>query len=274
MKRTVYIAGKNDIACNALSYLVSCLKYPINHLKVVPVKGDTGKHTWQRSLILTAQELEVQCISLEDCYQDESALFLSLEFDRIVRVEKFMSKTLYNIHFSKLPAYRGVGMAIWPLLNGETESGVTLHRIDAGIDTGDILAQRIFEIPLDWTSRDLYQAFLDESFVLFKDTIEDLIADRIEARIQDAVGASYFSKKALDYSNITIDFNRTSYQVHNQIRAYIFPEYQLPVVGGRKVKRSSITNVRSVLPPGTIKEVDINKAYISTVDYDVKVSFL
>lgn len=273
MKRNIIIAGKNDIACNALLYLVDELQYPLDRVKVVPTKGDVGKHTWQRSLRLTAEESHVECISLDECYKDESALFLSLEFDTIVHVDRFASKSLFNIHFSKLPSYRGVGMAVWPLLNGEKESGVTLHRIDKGIDTGDLVAQRAFAIPLDWTSRDLYQAFLDESYNLFKDWIERLIEGRIETRAQSIVDATYYSRKTLDYSNLVIDFNRTAYQVHNQIRAYIFPEYQLPILLGKKVKKSMITQRRSVEKPGHVEVVDSFSAFVSTVDYDVQVFF-
>ena len=273
MKRNIFIAGKNDIACNALSYLLMEMQYPIDNIKAIPTVGDKGRHAWQRSFRLTAEELHVDCISLSECYEDKSALFLSLEFDKIVHVDRFASNSLFNIHFSNLPAYRGVGMAVWPLLNGEKESGVTLHRIDNGIDTGDWVAQRVFSIPLDWTSRDLYQAFLDESYILFKDWIERLIDGRIEAKAQSAVGATYYPKRALDYSNLLIDFNRTAYQVHNQIRAYIFPEYQLPVLDGRKVRKSQITRRRSVERPGTVETIDSLSAFVSTVDYDVQVFF-
>ncbi len=47
-----------------------------------------------------------------------------------------------NIHSSLLPKYRGVHPVSWALINGESETGVTLHRIDDGIDTGEILVQR------------------------------------------------------------------------------------------------------------------------------------
>lgn len=51
-----------------------------------------------------------------------------------------------NIHSSLLPAYRGVHPVSWVLINGERETGVTLHRIDPGVDTGGILAARAVSI--------------------------------------------------------------------------------------------------------------------------------
>lgn len=273
MARNIYIAGKNDIACDSLQYLVSTLKYPREHLRVIPTKSDNGRHSWQRSLRFVAIQNGIPCVDLEDAYNDKDALIISLEFDKIVRVDRFKTKSLYNIHFSKLPAYRGVGMAVWPILNGEKETGVTLHKIDAGIDTGEIIAQRIFAVPLEWTARDLYQQFLNEALVLFKDNIEALIADKVSSVAQSREGASYYPRSALDYSNITLDFNRTAYQVHNQIRAFSFWEYQLPLIGGRPVLRSMITERRSSKKPGTIDNVGRYKAIVSTVDYDVVIEF-
>jgi len=54
-----------------------------------------------------------------------------------------------NIHQSLLPAYRGVHPTAWALVRGESETGVSIHRIDAGIDTGEILAQTVVAIADD-----------------------------------------------------------------------------------------------------------------------------
>ncbi len=51
-----------------------------------------------------------------------------------------------NLHSSLLPAYRGVHPVSWALIAGETETGVTIHRIDSGVDTGNILAQKAIGI--------------------------------------------------------------------------------------------------------------------------------
>jgi methionyl-tRNA formyltransferase len=162
-------------------------------------------------------------------------------------------------------------MAVWPLINGEKESGVTLHEIDDGIDTGKIISQIKFEVPLRWTARDLYQAFLDNGYVLFKENIGKLISGSYNAIAQDIVGASYYPRSALDYSNIVIDFNRTAWQVHNNIRAFIFPEYQLPAVFGKKIIRSEIQTVRSLKKPGEVVSEDSLGVCVATVDYDVRI---
>jgi methionyl-tRNA formyltransferase len=273
MNRIIYIAGKNDIACNALDFLVNEFGYPKKNIKVICVSSDNGESTWQKSLRRTAEKNCVEIVPIHAAYDDSTALFISLEYDQIIRTSKFKTKSLYNIHFSKLPSYRGIGMAVWPLINGEKESGVTLHEIDDGIDTGRIIHQKTFQVPLTWTSRDLYQAFLDNGSILFKECISGLITGSYNAISQDIIDASYFSRLELDYSNIEINFNKTAYQVHNQIRAFIFPEYQLPVVCGRKVIKSEILNIRSTKKPGLLVRKDTSSACISTVDYDVRIVF-
>lgn len=60
----------------------------------------------------------------------------------------------FNLHFSKLPEYRGIHPVSWAIINGEKSTGVTVHKIDYGIDTGDIILQRDVEITDDddiWT---------------------------------------------------------------------------------------------------------------------------
>ena len=271
--RIIVIAGKNSIACNAVRYLIEGLSYPRNLVKVVACKGDEGKHTWQPSLVFTAKTLGIDLVSLDCACEIQDALFVSLEFDRIVQPERFSTKSLYNIHFSALPAYRGVGMAVWPIVNGETEAGVTLHEIDWGIDSGNIVSQRRFAIGEDWTARDLYFAFLDEAFALFRDNIESLVDNVACSRPQPAIGASYYSRAELDYGNLRINFKKTANQVYNQLRGYSFWEYQLPIVDGKKIISSEILSTRSKMKPGIKIEGADTFATYATVDYDIKLHF-
>lgn len=236
------IAGKNDIAVNALCYLVNTLNCNKNNLFVILNRNDSGIDTWQKSLKKCAKELGIKILSLEDIYYIEDLYFISLEFDRIIKTEKFKTKKLYNIHFSKLPAYKGMYTAIMPVLNGEKEAGVTLHEINNGIDTGGIIAQKTFEIEINDTSRDLYFKFLKNSYELFVENIESIINGNYKITPQSPVNSSYYSKKAIDFNNIQIDFNKTSFEIHNQIRAFIFKEYQLPEIRGVKIKKSILTN--------------------------------
>ena len=134
----VVIAGKNNIAVNALTYLATFIN-PKN-LGIVCNNSENGEDNWQLSLRKRALEIGVVEFSLFEAEQ-VAVVFISLEFDKIVDVKNFNTKEIFNIHFSLLPKYRGVYTSSLPLLNDETETGVTLHQIDSGIDSGCIISQ-------------------------------------------------------------------------------------------------------------------------------------
>ena len=73
---------------------------------VIVNKTDKGVDTWQPSL-KKAQNLNIKIINLKEAYNID-CLFLSCEFDKIIKPELFNSNKLFNIHFSKLPQYKGV----------------------------------------------------------------------------------------------------------------------------------------------------------------------
>ena len=159
----ICIAGKNDIACNSLKYLIEEININKEDIVVLPNKTDEGINKWQKSLKRIAIDNNINVISdIDKLYNIEDLIFISLEYDKIIDVNLFKSKKLYNIHFSKLPSYKGMYTSAWPILNGENYSGVTLHKIDNGIDTGDIIDQLEFKIDINWTCRDLYFTYLKE----------------------------------------------------------------------------------------------------------------
>lgn len=237
----VCIAGKNQIAVNALDYLLRTYKYPAENIIAVPNSTDDGKDSWQRSFKKFAQAAGIKTVELESAYVIPNLIFISLELNRIVKPLLFASDRLYNIHFSFLPKYKGMYTSAIPILNGEKQSGVTLHMIDEGIDTGDIIAQKKFAFGINDTCRDLYFKYMKYGFSLFKENIHSLITGTYKTMQQHHIGSTYFSKKSLDFNGIKIDLNKTSFEIHNQIRAYIFEEYQLPEINNVRVYKTSLT---------------------------------
>ncbi|MDR0362654.1 MAG: hypothetical protein LBJ46_08250 [Planctomycetota bacterium] len=240
----ICIAGKNNIAVDGLQYLLREMTIPASDLCVTLNKVDTGVDSWQKSLKKAAKDFHVAVLPLEELYSIENLVFLSLEYERIIKPSLFASNRLFNMHFSLLPAYKGVGMSYIQLLNGESKSGVTLHHIDDGIDTGDVIAMREFPIGINDTSRALYFKFIDEAITLFKQNISSLLSGGFEMKPQPALRATYFSKKFIRYDAMEIDFKKTSFEIHNQIRALIFPEYQLPAISGSRIESSTLTKER------------------------------
>lgn len=217
----VCIAGKNDIAVAALDYLIK-----LNgdyELGIVCNKTETGINGFQRSLRLFAEQNNIKEYQLEAIYEIEDLVFFSLEYDRLIRPNLFRSNRLFNIHFSKLPQYKGMYTSAIPILNSEKTVGVTLHRIDYGIDTGEIIAQEDFDIN-GMTCREVYFSYIKYGTALVLKNMPNLLGGKEISYPQAVIGSSYYSKKALDYSNITIDLNQTADGIERQIRAFTFRE--------------------------------------------------
>ncbi len=197
-------------------------------------------------------------------------IFLSLEFDKLIKTSLFASKILLNMHFSLLPAYKGCFTSIWPLYFGEERTGVTLHYIDDGIDTGDILDQREIKITPEMTARELYEAYQDAGRDLAIENIKALLDGFLKPRrSQLAEGSSYFSRDSLSRLGLEIVSRATAEQVRNQVRSLFFPEYQTATLGGESISRCVITDVRSTRLPGTIIGADRTTIEMATVDFNV-----
>ena len=268
----ICIAGKNDISVEVLEYL-----YKKNNnryeLGVVCNQTDIGKNTWQRSLRFYAKQKNIKEYMLEELYEIEDLIFLSLEYDRIIKPAMFKTNKLYNVHFSLLPQYKGVYTSAHPILRGEKYVGVTLHKIDAGIDTGDIIAQDRFKLKKTYTSRDLYLKYIRRGIQLTINNIDDIIRGNLVMYPQTGNNASYYSKKTIDYTNLAIDLRQTSEDVIRQIRAFTFREYQMPKVKERCIISGRITKIRSKEKYGMIVYENECGMMLATIDYNVFLYF-
>ncbi len=265
--KTLCIAGKNNIACDILINALERLEK--DQIVIIPNSTDEGRDTWQRSFLKLARELGVSIVTLEDVYNMEDVVFLSLEFDKIIQTSKFQDAQLYNIHFSLLPKYKGMYTAYWPILCGEHKTGVTLHYIDDGIDTGDIIAQSEYVISNTMTCRDIYLSNIDYGTRLVAEFLNQIISGQVEAYAQPSTKATYFSKSPISFGDASIDCRQTAYMINNQIRGLRFREYQLGTFQDAMISHGDITSVRSMERPGTIIQEDEWFYLIATIDYNL-----
>ena len=262
------IAGQNQLAVEALELIVQ--QYSNYPICFIPIKADKGIDSWQPSLLRKAQKLGVRQTTLEEIESHENLILFSLQFSEIIRTSRFKSKRLYNLHYSKLPQYKGMYPSIHPILRGEKTAGVTLHLIDDGIDTGDIIAQSTFSIELEDSARDLYLKQTKHGIKLFKKYLSNLIEGKITTYIQPPEGASYYSKSSINFSDIKIDFNKTAFEIHNQYRAFTFREYQMPTYQNWSILKTQITYQKSTKKAGTLLEDTVNHFLLSTADFNIK----
>lgn len=265
---TICIAGKNNIAVSGLIHLLE--NYPDYNIIGCLNSNDDGINSWQNSFKYYCNKFNVPIHSLDELYNIEDLIFISLEFDKIIKPSKFKTNRLYNIHFSKLPAYKGMFTSVLPLMNAENESGVTLHRIEEGIDTGEVIDQITFQITFNTNARDLYDLYLNHATNLFKKNIDIIINGKVVSTPQSSYNSSYYSKKSIDFSNVMVDLNKTAFEIHNQIRAFVFRDYQLPIIFNKSIYKSEITDKKTCGKPGTIALQEESFILINTVDYQIK----
>jgi methionyl-tRNA formyltransferase len=268
----ICIAGKNDIASNCLDRILADGFDP-SEVCVVGNRNDVGRHSWQRSLVATARSKGVRIWPIDEVQRLPDVRFFSLEHDRILRPSKFRSPHLYNLHFSKLPAYRGVATSVWPLINRERESGVTLHRIDEGIDTGPIVATHSFRLVPDMVASDLYAEYTRHGEALFAETYRSILAGEPSSTPQDSSISSYYARSSIDYGRPTINFSATAEQVLATLRGYTFWQYQLPVVGGRRVWKAEYSDDSIPLAPGLLRPIDDWLADVGTGTRVLRITF-
>ena len=266
--KTICIAGKNEIAIYGVKKIIN--DYPNTKLLCLYNKTDTGNDDWQPSLKKFAAQNNLTKTSLEECQSIDGLIFISLEYDTVIRPKLFNSKSLFNIHFSKLPKYRGLYTSLFPLLHGETESGVTLHKIDEGIDTGEIIDQITFSIQEIKSSRDLYFTYMKNAKILIDKNLESLVEGNFVSFPQPTQNASYFSRSSINLSSINVNFKKDAKGVINQIRAFSFREYQLPVCFNYPICEAYNTDIPSKLKAGSLIENTKDFIIISTEDFDIK----
>lgn len=266
MKRTICIAGKNNIAVDVLLY---CIKvYSDYRIVCILNRNERGINTWQKSLKFFAEKNNIEIISLEDSYDINDIIFLSIEFDRIIDPNKFHTKELYNIHFSLLPKYKGCYPSVLPILYGDKVTGVTLHRMQKGIDTGEIIAQQEIVIDNNDNSFDLYNKLSYKGAELIISFMPQLLSGRISAQPQSKEDSTYYSSSFIDFNTLVLDLNKTAFQIRNQIRAFAFRPYQTIEWNGNKYIDVEISDEQSINPPGTILEDNDVFTVISTIDYN------
>ncbi len=157
-----------------------------------------------------------------------------------------------NLHASLLPKYRGAAPINWAIVNGETRTGLTTMRIDAGMDTGDILLQRELEIGPIETAPELAARLSEAGAPLVADTLRGLAPGKITPRPQDHSQATLAPMLKRDDGRI--DWNRTAVEIYNRMRGFT------PWPGSHSVFRGHschlwgepVSNKKGDAPPGTL----------------------
>ena len=152
-------------------------------------------------------------------------LFVSMSFNQIFKSEiiNLPKYKIINCHAGKLPFYRGRNILNWALINDEKEFGITVHYVDEGIDTGDIILQRSYKI----TDEDSYKTLLERAYTSCADILYDTIKIfkkgiplSIKQKDINPVGFYCSQRKIGDE---ILNWNQTSREIFNFVRAICHP---------------------------------------------------
>ncbi len=121
-----------------------------------------------------------------------------------------------NVHTSLLPKYRGAAPIQWAILNDEPETGVTIMKMDAGLDTGDILTQQRTPINPDDTAETLHQRLGEIGAKLLVHTIPEYVSGKVTPQPQPAYQATYAPK--IKKQDGHIDWTQPARAIWNQVR--------------------------------------------------------
>lgn len=135
-------------------------------------------------------------------------------------LEKYKNKII-NTHGAPLPYYRGRAPINWAVINGEKETAVTVHFVDEGIDTGDIIVQERVPINLEDTSIKVLQRSLPLYPQLVLDAINQIEKGKVKPIKQSTSQGTYFPKRTP--KDGLINWQSTSLEIYNFIRALTHP---------------------------------------------------
>jgi methionyl-tRNA formyltransferase len=190
-----YLFGKGELAIYCAELYLS--KFKKESLKIIPVIPEP---TWTKSLTLWSKKNSVEIIDyslIKNIEIASGSIGLSVYFDKIFKTELIKKfERLCNIHNSPLPKYRGVNPINWALKNNEKSHGVTLHIVDKGVDTGDILDQEIFPIDQNMEVSDVYSLCVETGKELLNRNL--FLLSSLEPKKQNNENASYYTKVDFD----------------------------------------------------------------------------
>jgi len=140
----------------------------------------------------------------------------------------------FNLHPSLLPAYRGRAPVNWVLVNGERETGVTLHRMVARADAGDIVGQRAVAIDDSDNALTLYRKLVPLGVELVEELHPKIVAGNPPRRKMDISKGSYFGRRKPEDGRI--DWRWPARRIFNLVRAVTHPyPGAFCFVGGQKL---------------------------------------
>jgi len=255
------VLAYHTIGCTGIETLLKC-GYDI--AAVFTHTDNPSENLWFRSVAELASDLNIPVYAPEDINHPlivqkirdlKPDVIFSFYYRNMVKQQllEIPPKGCINLHGSLLPAYRGRCPVNWVLVNGESETGVTLHYMTPKPDDGDIIAQKQIEISSDDTAKSLFGKIEEHAQELLFETLPKIKDGTATRTPQDHSRASYFGgRKPTDGE---INWEMGVEPIRNLVRAVTRPyPGAFSFIGDRKflIWKVSIERDVTSATPGTI----------------------
>ncbi len=171
-----------------------------------------------------------------------------------------------NVHASLLPELRGAAPLNWAIINGKTHTGVTTMKMDAGLDTGDMLLKAKVEIDEEMNAGGLHDILMNTGASLLIETLDKLERNELVSEKQQDSLSSY--APMFNNENRKISWSSSAKNIHNLIRglspwptAYFTMDNKTV-----KVYESKYTNEKTNYQPGYVIKADNDGIYVAASD--------
>ncbi len=168
-----------------------------------------------------------------------------------------------NIHASLLPRWRGAAPIQRAIEAGDTETGITIMQMDAGLDTGPMLLRATAAITEQTTAAELHDTLATQGAALIVEALVRLERGDLVRTPQPAFGATYATK--LSKEDARVDWSRTAVEIARRIRAFNPAPVAWSELGGERIRlwRAGASSAAVAAPPGTIVEADADRIRVA-----------
>lgn len=238
-KKLVYL-GTKAIGAACLQYLLQ--QADVLNIEVIAVGTKERKDLdGAQTVVALAQQYQIPLLASADEIPDCDFIY-SVQYHEILKQAHIAKakEIAVNLHLAPLPDYRGCNQFSFAIVNDAKEFGVTIHQINTGIDSGDILFEDRFELPKDIWVKDLVQIATQKGIDLFQHTLQQLITGSYTLRSQEDLiaerGTHLYFRKDIAALKV-IDLTEAKPLILKKLRATYMPGFELPyaLVDGKKV---------------------------------------
>lgn len=238
-KRIVYL-GTKPIGARCFEYLLE-KQEELNFVVIAAGTQERKEFGASASVADLAEKCGIPLIAGPDELPDCDIIY-SVQYHKILK-ERHINKAkqiAVNLHLAPLPDYRGCNQFSFAIFNGAVTFGVTIHEIDTGVDSGDILFEERFPLPDDIWVKDLFDRTVGKGQELFEQTLSAVIKGHYTRTPQSELvperGMQLYNRKDISWLK-QLSLEEPAFKTARRIRATYMPGFEPPyfTIGDKKM---------------------------------------